>query len=700
MKRPAGHDGGDGRSVPDKEAFAILSSMQKKALILSVFGVSVGAIAAAGMDLKPARIVKLIPAAAQGVVLPEPPSAVPAAVAPPYNVSPSVSAALATWKALRQSDNNAFSTYASFLLAHRGWPGEAGLRKSAEKAIRIESSSPAQVVSFFKTLPPQTAVGEARYAWALQALGRTGEAGEAARTAWTMGTMPPEDEGRLLTLFPGLLGPADHDARIDRLLADRDRAGAARMLPLASPERRALFEARLALQNKAADAGSRLAALPPGSESDPGLLQDKAAWLRNGGQASAARALFAQRPHLTRQPANPEAWMETMLTLAREAANDRQFGLAYDIASKVDDIFPAGTDITARTAGERDDYTSLVWLAGTTAYYQLGRPAEATTMFARYARAGRSLQVLTKGLYWAGRAAERAGQPSTSYFEEAARYPELFYAQLALERLGRDVPPPAAFAPNPASDEFSRRSIVEATRVLGQLGSWQDQSLFIRALSELPENDSERAQAAALGRQIGRQDLGVWLARSARNAGSTFYVRTSYPEVSVPAAQSAYWSMAHGIMRQESSFDRAAQSPVGARGMMQIMPPTAREIAGKLGVPYDVARLTQDPSYNVMLGSRHLSELMDYWGGDAMLVAAAYNAGSGNVRKWIRERGDPRLPGADVLRWIEEIPFAETRGYVQRVLENAVVYDSMNPGRSAGPARNRLSYYLRKGSPG
>jgi soluble lytic murein transglycosylase len=699
MKRPAGHDAGDGRSVPDKEAVAILSSMQKKALILSVFGVSVGAIAAAGMDLKPGQIAKLLPVAAQGVVLPEPPAYVPAAVAPPYNVSPAVSAALATWKALRQTDNNSFSTYASFLLVHRGWPGEAGLRKSAEKAIRTDSSSPAQVISFFNALPAQTAVGEARYAWALQALGRTGEAAEAARTAWTMGTMPAEDEGRLLTQFPGLFGPPDHDARIDRLLADRDRAGAVRMLPLASPERRPLFEARLALQSRASDAGTRLSALPAGSESDPGLLQDKASWLRGGGQASAARMLFAQRPRLTRQPANPEAWLETMLTLAREAANDRQYGTAYDIASKVDDVFPAGTDITARTAGERDDYTSLVWLAGTTAYYQLGRPAEATTMFARYARAGRSLQVLTKGLYWAGRAAERAGQPAASYFEEAARYPELFYAQLALERLGRDVPPPASAAAA-GTDAFGRRSIVEATRLLGQLGAWQDQSLFIRALSELPETDSERAQAAALGNEIGRRDLGVWIARSARNAGSTFYVRTSYPEVAVPAGQSAYWSMAHGIIRQESSFDRAATSPVGARGMMQIMPPTAREIAGKLGVGYDQARLTQDPNYNIMLGSRHLAELMDYWGGDAMLVAAAYNAGSGNVRKWVRERGDPRLPGADVLRWIEEIPFTETRGYVQRVLENAVVYDAMNPGRSAGPARNRLSYYLRKGSPG
>ena len=143
-------------------------------------------------------------------------------------------------------------------------------------------------------------------------------------------------------------------------------------------------------------------------------------------------------------------------------------------------------------------------------------------------------------------------------------------------------------------------------------------------------------------------------------------------------------------MRQESLFERSAVSLAGARGMMQLMPGTAQQAASRLGLPTAWASLTEDPSYNVLLGNYHLSQLMDEWGGNAVLVAAAYNAGSGNVRRWVRDNGDPRRPGTDVLGWIESIPF-ETRNYVQRVVENAVVYDLISPNRPAGPPRNCIS---------
>ena len=113
--------------------------------------------------------------------------------------------------------------------------------------------------------------------------------------------------------------------------------------------------------------------------------------------------------------------------------------------------------------------------------------------------------------------------------------------------------------------------------------------------------------------------------------------------------------------------------------MMQLMPGTAREEAGKIGVGYDLGRLTSDPSYNVMLGSSYFRRMVDHWDGNYVLAVASYNAGAGNVRKWVRNYGDPRSPGVDTLRWIEQIPFAETKGYVQRVMENSVVYDRLNP---------------------
>jgi soluble lytic murein transglycosylase len=233
------------------------------------------------------------------------------------------------------------------------------------------------------------------------------------------------------------------------------------------------------------------------------------------------------------------------------------------------------------------------------------------------------------------------------------------------------------------------------------MGRWDDQSLFVRTLSEQVETEADKSLAMELARSIGRQDLGVWVARNSRNAGTPFYVRGGYPEARIPPAQSHLWSLANGIIRQESSFDRAAVSHAGARGMMQLMPATARELSGKMGLGYEVGRLTRDPDYNIMLGSRYFQTLIDYWGGNTALAVASYNAGMGNVRKWVNANGDPRMSGVDIIRWIEEIPFSETKGYVQRVLENAVVYDSLNPSQTRAPAGTRLSYYLGKsGRPG
>jgi peptidoglycan lytic transglycosylase len=158
------------------------------------------------------------------------------------------------------------------------------------------------------------------------------------------------------------------------------------------------------------------------------------------------------------------------------------------------------------------------------------------------------------------------------------------------------------------------------------------------------------------------------------------------------------WSLAHGITRQESSFDPYAVSHAGARGMMQLMVGTARDQAGKLNVGFDSYRLITDPSYNVMLGSAYFQHMLDVWNGNVPLAVASYNAGSGNAGKWVREFGDPRGQ-VDVVEWIEAIPFDETRSYVQRVIENSVVYDSLRSSQTQQTALH-VSRYLGKSQPG
>ena len=622
----------------------------------------------------------------------------PAYVPAPYS---EIDYALTDWKRLRQSDGYGFSDYARFVGANPGWPGESGLRRSAEKAMRPGESA-LGVTAFFRSDEPASGNGWARLAEAYAATGKPAEALAAAKSAWRSGDLPTLDEPALMLRFGNQFGPADHDRRVDALLFAKKPGDAQRLLGMASAARRPALAARVAMATRAADAEVQFAAVANQVTSDGGLMMDRARYLRDTGNELAARQLAA-RPHdFVDKPTDPERFYEMLVILARGAAADRQWQSAYDIARQVDDSFAPGAEILLKSYGVRDEYTTLTWLAGTSAL-QMGRAGDAIAMFDKYARGGRSLQVATKGWYWAGRAAAQAGRSAeaTAHFERAAATPELFYGQLALERLGRPVPAPAGLPSLLVTDAqrqaFYQKRLVRAVRQLGSQGRRDDQSLFIRALSEAVETQPDRILATELASAIGRQDLAVWTARSARNSGSAFYTKASFPTHSSPVAAGRIWSLVHGITRQESSFDRAAVSHAGARGLMQLMPGTAREQAGKMGLSYDYGRLTSDPGYNVMLGSAYFQRLVDQWGGNYPLAVASYNAGAGNVRKWVRAYGDPRLPGGDIVSWIERIPFDETRGYVQRVLENSVVYDRLNP-TIGGPQPVHISAYLGKSS--
>jgi soluble lytic murein transglycosylase len=626
------------------------------------------------------------------------PNFAPAAAYAPVNAG----AALNDWRRLRQSSNYAFSDYARFLIANPDWPSETTMRRRAERAMR-PGEQPATVIAFFATDKPVSGNGYARLADALASSGRMVEAMQAARSAWSSPDLSAEDEQAVWSRYGGSLTAADHDARVDALLFAKRGADTARFMAMTSPGRRAACAARMAMQAKGPNVDALYGAVIGTVTSDAGLMMDRARYLREQGYEQSARQLAARSRSLVYRPADPDRFYEMLLLLTQGAQADRDWQTAYNIARQLDDVLPAGSAVSAQSVDVRDKYTSLAWLAGTVALDRLNNPQGALAMFSRYARAGKSLQVQTKGDYWAGRAALAAGQavPANSYFQSAGNYPELFYGQLALERLGRTVNAPTqatAYAPTPAQRAaFNARSLVQAVRITGQQGRAEEQALFVRALAESLTTDADRALAVELAGQVRRPDLPVWVARMARTKGSMFYVRSGYPTLpgTVPGN---IWSLAHGIARQESSFDPYARSGVGARGMMQLMPGTAREQAGKMGVGYDSTRLYTDPSYNVMLGSAYFQRMLNSWDGNVPLAVASYNAGAGNVRKWVNAYGDPR-GNVDVLKWIEAIPFSETKAYVQRVVENSVVYDSM---RSASDQRTafHVSRYLGKSRPG
>lgn len=600
---------------------------------------------------------------------------------------------ISQWEYLTARDNLTFSEYANFVVSYPDFPKAETLRRRAEAALERGSSPPEQIVAFFDRAPPLTNAGRGRYALALATLNRP-EAWNVARAAWRGGTMSGPVETYLAGLYAARFTPADHEARMDALLWQSDAAAGARQILRISGPARDIGMVRLALVQGQLPESAGLST-PASALSDPGYAYNLSRYHRTKGNLPAAIALLANRPRASRPPIDQEAMIGEMLRVARGAGADS----AARIAATVDDLFESDADISTRSFRLRDDYTSLMWLGGTKALWELGDGRRAAPLFYRYGAAAQTTQTRSKGFFWAGRASSRGGDAAGSkrYYGMAADYPDRFYGQLAIKELGRPQPSFATGTPaNPSAAEqslFDNSTLVRAVREVARDAPWKTGVQFYKELANQAQTAEQHAMVSALARQTGRRDLAVILADSAGTNGLGHYVALGYPTVPAPAGTN--WTFVHAISRQESQFAENAISHAGARGLMQLMPGTAREQAGKMGISYMSADLIGSADTNIRLGDGYFARMMSYYGGSYPLAVAAYNAGPGNVNKWLRANGDPRTGAVNWIDWLERIPVSETRNYVQRVLENAAAYEQLYPARAQTGRPRVVSDFLR-----
>lgn len=597
-----------------------------------------------------------------------------------------ISGAIARWEVLQANREMSFADYAGFVLAYPDYPRSDILRLRAEAALDNEAPPQSDLLRYFDTHPPLTNPARARYALALAGAGRA-EALEQARKAWRGGAMSDPVELYLSGLYGAQFTPDDHAVRMDSLLWQGKADAAARQSVNLAEGDRPLMLARLALLRGAAPEAAGLS-VPVGADADPGFVFNRVKQLRSSGQSAAAAQVFANRPNFNRPANDPEAFVGDLLGLAK-ASGARD---AVRVASRTDDLFVPGADLSQMSFTLRDRYTDLMWLGGTRALWDLGDGNAAAPLFQRYGDAAKTPLTKAKGYYWAGRAARQAGDQAEAlrYFEMAARWPDYYYGQLALSALGRAMP---SFAPLPqpamtasARAEFEARPLVRAIRALAQnRRDWRTERRFFEALGDEANTPETILMAGMLAREVGMDELAVVLGFKAGENGISGFERIGFPTVATPGTVND-WTMVHAIARQESEFDRTRRSHANAVGMMQLLPSTAREEAGILGVQYLSADLTGDPQYNIKLGDAHFSRRMDLYGGSYPLAIASYNAGPGRVREWLRLNGDPRRGEIDWVTWIEKIPANfETRYYVMRVIGNAVTYSHMYPGEAGLP---------------
>ncbi|BBO12356.1 transglycosylase SLT domain-containing protein [Bradyrhizobium sp. TM102] len=594
---------------------------------------------------------------------------------------------LADWFMLRHSESTAnFKRYAAFLAANPGWPSSALLRRRAEARLWQEKADAATVHKFTMDRPT-SAKGKFALARVLLAEGDVDRATRLVREAWRTDELSERSEEDSYEAFRDLLNSEDHRARMDKRLGAKDYAGARRAAKRLGEDALAIVKACAAVTGKASKAKDDLEDVPTEARRDLGYVLCRAQWhLQKDRIDDAAEVILAAAPD-TMAAQDTDAWWRERRLLARKLLDQGKFKTAYDVV---------------RTAAvpEKEVYrVDYHFMCGWIALRFLGDPQAAMVHFAAIDEGSANPIALSRAHYWRGRAAEAMGATADARmsYRAAARYPTAYYGQLARAKLGLDrieLRPPSpvlAALDTPPADERVRAAdmlygIGERDTVFYYAEDFARESTDVAALEGLGELAGQRRDARVM-LEVGKSAL-------ARGLALDHY---AFPTIGIPehqqVAPAIETSVIYSVARTESSFDQRDKSPANAVGLMQVTPEAGRDTAKRFGLTYDWDKMVSDPVYNTQMGAAELSALLSEYRGNQIMTFAGYNAGRGRVREWVQARGDPRDPKVDPVDWVERIPLSETRNYVQRVMENVLVYRARFEGSSmiAGKSDQRVT---------
>ncbi len=558
----------------------------------------------------------------------------------------------------------------AFLDAHPEWPSAGKIQSHAEKRM-LWTTSPAVILDFFKSRDPLTGEGKLQLARAQFATGAPDAAALHVKDAWAKNNFVLADEQRLLANYGGHLSADDHAARVDRLLWSREVSTAKRVFSRLRADDRRRAEARAALLLGGADGPKLYDRLSADDRADPGVMLAAVRYFRRAEEEPRAISIVRGAPTDPAALRDPSRWWDEQQLLMRWALKNRQYADAYAMA--------AHHGVETGSA----DFAEAEFNAGWIALRFLNDPARAEVHFAALIANVSAPISVSRGWYWLARAAEAKQEADIAKvrYEKAAEQIYTFYGQLAAEKVGGAALNRTFETGAPATPEekarFGSRPGVAAMRMLTDLRDDRAFLVFAYHIDDHLQSRGEFRELADYAIRMNAPHVAVRAGKVAVRTGA-LAADIAYPEIVVPNAATKFApaEVILGLSRQESEFNPRAYSRAGARGMMQLIPSTAQATARKERIAYRQSALLDDPHYNMTLGSAHLSHLIDRYGGSWIMTFAAYNAGVNRVTQWVESYGDPRGPGVDPLDWIEQIPFEETRNYVQRVLENSQIYRS------------------------
>ena len=576
---------------------------------------------------------------------------------------------LVTWLYLKQSGNQAtFTDYQNFITKNSDYPRIGRLRYMAEHKIILENNTPKSIINWFKDNEPLSGTGEIKLGEAYLKIGETELATNLIKSGWEEADLSKKDVRYYRKKFRKILTTQDHIKRADYLAWDNQYWDLKRMLPYLPKKEKLLYNARFILMTNSYGVDKAISDVPKELINDLGLQYNRLKWRTRRNRLEGSLEIL-RKFHGEETLVYPELWWKLRENITRDLIYEKKYSLAYEVSSN-------------HHLKEGPEFADAEWISGWLALSFLNKNELATSHFENfYNNVGYPIS-LARGAFWLGLAHEKNNNldQATKYFKEGSKFTNTYYGQLAFNKikLGQDF---KLSSEHKLSDgyekEFNKNRLIRHVRLLKEMDRTEFSKDILKHLASINVEKGSEILAAKLSTEVGRFDYAIQISKKA-SYEKRFINMFNYPVIDIPKEINKKQMPAHelilAIIRQESEFDARANSHVGAQGLMQIMPGTAKLVARNLKTTYSKSLLKNDPSYNIKLGTYYFNSLLEDYDGVFPFAIGAYNAGPNRIKSWVKRYGDPNKGEINFIDWIELIRFKETRNYVQRVIENINVY--------------------------
>jgi soluble lytic murein transglycosylase len=576
---------------------------------------------------------------------------------------------LVTWLYLKQNRNLAtFSDYENFIIKNADYPRIGRLRYMAEHKIILENTSPETIINWFNGSEPLSGTGEIKLGEAYMKIGKIQIGTSLIKSGWVKADLSKKDVRYYRKKFKKILTSQDHLKRADYLAWDNQYWDLKRMLPYLPKKEKLLYNARFILMTNSYGVDKAISDVPRELVNDLGLQYNRLKWRTRRNRLEGSLEIL-RKFHGEETLVYPELWWKLRENITRDLIYEKKYSLAYEVSSN-------------HHLNEGPEFADAEWISGWMALSFLNKSELAINHFENfYNNVGYPIS-LARGAFWLGLAHEKNNnlEEAKKYFKEGSKFTNTYYGQLSFNKikLGQDFKlSPEHKLSDGYEKEFNKNKLIRHVRLLKEMDRTEFSKDILKHLATLNVEKGSEILAAKLSTEVGRYDYAIQISKKA-SFEKRFINMFNYPTISTPSEingkEMPSQELILAIIRQESEFDARANSHVGAQGLMQIMPSTAKLVARNLKTAYSKSLLKSDPSYNIKLGTYYINSLLEDYDGVFPFAIGAYNAGPNRIKSWVKRYGDPNKGEINFIDWIELIRFKETRNYVQRVIENINVY--------------------------